>query len=110
MVATVLDGVGDGAGYLAGTRITGLGRNADWRRGPGFTVEADESDGTFLRLGATDALVTNVEAAHLSFWGTEAALVEGFRTLVGELSGPAVLCPDDPAPPALVAAAARPPP
>ena len=108
MVATVLDGVGDGAGYLAGTRITGLGRNADWRRGPGFTVEADESDGTFLRLGATDALVTNVEADHLSFWGTEAALVEGFRTLVGELSGTAVLCLDDPGSAALVEAAARP--
>src|SRR5690606_4637638 len=53
MVATILTGVDDGAGYLAGTRITGLGRNADWRTGPGFVVEADESDGTFLRVGAT---------------------------------------------------------
>lgn len=108
MVATILDGVGDGAGFLAGTRITGLDRNADWRTGPGFTVEADESDGTFLRLGATDALVTNVEADHLSYWGTEAALVEGFRTLVAELPGTAVLCLDDPGSAALVDAAARP--
>ena len=96
MVATILEGVGDGSGYLAGTRITGLGRNADWRTGPGFVIEADESDGTFLRVGATDALVTNVEADHLSYWGTEDALVEGFRSLVGGLQGAAVLCADDP--------------
>lgn len=105
MVATVLDGVGDGAGYLAGTRITGLGRNADWRTGPGFVVEADESDGTFLRVGATDALVTNLEADHLSYWGTEEALVEGFRTLVRGLEGTAVLCLDDPGAAGLVDAA-----
>jgi UDP-N-acetylmuramate--alanine ligase len=108
MVATILDGVGDGAGYLAGTRITGLGRNAEWRTGPGFTVEADESDGTFLRLGATDALVTNVEPDHLSYWGTEAALIEGFRSLVADLDGTAVLCLDDRGSAALVDAAARP--
>lgn len=107
MVATILDGVGDGAGYLAGTRITGLGRNADWRTGPGFVVEADESDGTFLRLGATDALVTNVEADHLAYWGTEAALVEGFRRLVADLDGTAVLCLDDPGSAALASAARR---
>ncbi|HEX4903411.1 MAG TPA: UDP-N-acetylmuramate--L-alanine ligase [Acidimicrobiales bacterium] len=106
MVATVLDGVGDGAGYLAGTRITGLGANADWRTGPGFVVEADESDGTFLRLGATDAVVTNLEADHLSHWGTEAALVEGFRRFVGALEGTAVLCLDDPGSAALADAAA----
>ncbi|MCO8126750.1 UDP-N-acetylmuramate--L-alanine ligase [Acidimicrobiia bacterium EGI L10123] len=107
MVATILDGVGDGAGYLAGTRITGLGRNADWRTGPGFVVEADESDGTFLRVGATDALVTNVEADHLSYWGTEDALVEGFRSLVGGLDGTAVLCLDDPGAAALAPVAGR---
>ena len=107
MVATILDGVGDGAGYLAGTRVTGLGRNADWRTGPGFVVEADESDGTFLRVGATDVLVTNVEADHLSYWGTEEALVEGFRTLVSDAGGTAVLCLDDPGSAALVPAAAR---
>ena len=96
MLATILDGVGDGAGYLVGTRITALGANADWRSGPGFVVEADESDGTFLRLGATDAIVTNLEADHLSYWGTEAALFAGFEEFVGSLSGTAVLCADDP--------------
>jgi UDP-N-acetylmuramate--alanine ligase len=108
MVATVLDAVGDGAGYLAGTRISALGRNADWRTGPGFVVEADESDGTFLHLGATDTVVTNLEADHLSYWGTEEALVEGFRRFVGDATGTAVLCLDDPGAAALVDAARRP--
>jgi len=108
MVATVLDGVGDGAGYLAGTRITALGGNADWRTGPGFVVEADESDGTFLRLGATDAIVTNLEADHLSYWGTEEALVDAFRRFVADLPGTAVLCLDDPGSAGLVDAARRP--
>ncbi len=107
MVATVFDGVGDGAGYLVGTRIIGLGTNADWRAGPGFVVEADESDGTFLRLGATDALVTNLEADHLSFWGSEDALVEAFQQFVGALPGTAVLCADDPGSAALAGHAAR---
>lgn len=107
MLATIHDGVGDGAGYLVGTRVTGLGANADWRDGPGFVVEADESDGTFLRLGATDALVTNLEADHLSFWGTEGALVDAFQRFVSALSGTAILCLDDPGSAALVDHAAR---
>lgn len=107
MLATILDGVGDGAGYLVGTRVTGLGTNADWRSGPGFVVEADESDGTFLRLGATDGLVTNLEADHLSYWGTEAALVEAFRGFVAALTGTAILCSDDPGSAALAPHATR---
>jgi UDP-N-acetylmuramate--alanine ligase len=108
LVATVLDGVGDGAGYLAGTRIAGLGANADWRTGPGFVVEADESDGTFLDLGATDAIVTNLEADHLSHWGTEEALVDAFGRFVAALDGTAVLCLDDPGSAGLVAHARQP--
>lgn len=107
MVATILDGVGDGAGHLVGTRITGLGTNADWRTGPGFVVEADESDGTFLRLGATHAIVTNLEADHLSFWGSEAALVTAFEAFVSALRGAAILCVDDPGSRALAAHASR---
>ncbi len=105
MIATALVGAGDGAGYLVGTRVTGLGRNADWRTGPGFVVEADESDGSFLRLGATDAVVTNVEADHLGYWGTEDALVAGFRELLTSLTGTAVICLDDPGSAALVGVA-----
>ncbi len=106
MLATAT--VADGAGFLVGTRITGLGTNAHWGSGPDFVVEADESDGTFLRVGATHAVVTNLEADHLSYWGTEAALVEGFRRFVGDLAGSAVVCLDDPGAAGLIGHAAHP--
>ena len=108
MLATILQEVGDGAGYLVGTRVTGLGANADWGEGPRFVVEADESDGTFLRVAAHHGLVTNVEADHLAYWGTEEALVDGFRRFVEGLGGFAVLCVDDPGSAALVEDATRP--
>lgn len=107
MLATVLDGIGDRSGFLVGTRVTGLGTNADWRDGPRLVVEADESDGTFLRLGATHALVTNLEADHLAHWGSEAALFAGFERFVAALDGVAVLCLDDPGAAGLVGHAAR---
>jgi UDP-N-acetylmuramate--alanine ligase len=108
MLATCLVGVGDGAGYLVGTRVTGLGSNADWRSGPRFVVEADESDGTFLRLRATHGIVTNVEADHLSYWGTEEAMADGFRQFVASLTGVAVVCLDDQAAAGLAQAARHP--
>jgi UDP-N-acetylmuramate--alanine ligase len=108
MLATTLAGAGDGAGYLVGTRVTGLGANADWRRGPRFVVEADESDATFLRVAARHGIVTNVEPDHLSFWGSADALFDGFRRFVRSLDGFAVLCLDDPGSAGLVDAARRP--
>lgn len=108
MLATTLVGAGDGAGYLVGTRVTGLGANADWRSGPRFVVEADESDATFLRVAARHGIVTNVEPDHLAFWGSADALSDGFRRFVRSLEGFAVLCLDDPGSADLVDAARRP--
>ena len=108
MLATILTGVEDGAGYLVGTRVTGLGANAAWGDGPRFVVEADESDGTFLRVAARHGVVTNVEADHLAYWGTEDALVDAFRRFVEALEGFAVICLDDPGSAALVDDATRP--
>lgn len=107
MLATIVARC-NGDGFLAGTTVAGLGSNAEWRDGPGFVVEADESDGTFLRLQATHGIVTNLEADHLSCWGTEDALVDGFRRFVSALDGHAVLCVDDAGAAALVDAADRP--
>ena len=56
-------------------------------------VEADESDGTFLSLGAATAVVTNVEPDHLENWGGEAALRDGFRRFVAAVPGPACCAP-----------------
>ncbi len=107
LLATAVVGA-EAGGFLVGTRVTGLGTNAAWQEGAAFVVEADESDGTFLRLGATHGVVTNLEADHLAYWGTEQALVAGFERFVSALPGSAVLCIDDPGAARLVGHAARP--
>src|SRR6185312_7307569 len=65
----------------------------DW-----MVVEADESDGTFTRLPATTAVVTNIDPEHLDFYGDFAALQQGFETFIGNIPfyGFAVLCIDHP--------------
>ncbi|MEO6317711.1 MAG: Mur ligase family protein, partial [Acidimicrobiales bacterium] len=88
--------------------VAGLGRSAAWGGDGPLVVEADESDGTFLALGAEAAIVTNVEPDHLEHWGGVEQLRAAFRDFVGALSGPAVLCLDDAGSAALVASAVRP--
>src|SRR3546814_18483029 len=94
MLATILEGSGREPGWVVGAAVSGLGRSAAWG-GPGpLVVEADESDGTFLAVGAHDAVVTNREAAHLEPWGREAALREAFEGFVGSCPGAGGLCLD----------------
>jgi UDP-N-acetylmuramate--alanine ligase len=108
LLATLLFGAGQQPGWIVGAQVAGLGCSARWG-GPGpLVVEADESDGSFLAVGADCAIVTNVEPDHLEHWGGEAALREGFARFVAALTGPAVLCRDDPGAFALAAAAADP--
>ncbi len=108
LLATLLSGAGLEPGYVVGAEVAGLGRNAAWGGTGPLVVEADESDGTFLELGATSAVVTNVEPDHLEHWGGEAELRTAFERFVAALSGPAVLCADDPGALALAAHAAHP--
>jgi UDP-N-acetylmuramate--alanine ligase len=108
LLATVLAGVGAVPGWVVGAKVAGLGASAAWGGTGPLVVEADESDGTFLSLGARSAIVTNVEADHLEHWGGEAALRQAFVDFVVALDGPAVLCLDDPGSAALVAHAAHP--
>jgi UDP-N-acetylmuramate--alanine ligase len=63
-----------------------------------MVVEADESDGSFLRLPSTVAIVTNMDAEHLDHWGTPEAMKEGYAQFVGNIPfyGFAVLCVDHP--------------
>jgi len=67
-----------------------------WDSGEWFVVEADESDGTFLELGAEVTLTTNVEPDHLEHYGGFEVLREAFRRFVAEAAGPSVVCADDP--------------
>lgn len=107
MLATVLAGTGRDPGWVVGAGIPGLGRSATWGGTGPLVVEADESDGTFLALGAQAAIVTSVEPDHLEHWGGEPALRAAFVRFVSALRGPAVLCADDPGSAALVTAAGR---
>ena len=63
-----------------------------------MVVEADESDGSFLRLPAVIAVVTNMDPEHLDHWGTPEAMVAGYDQFVGNVPfyGFAVLCIDHP--------------
>ncbi len=102
LLATVLAESGAAPGWVVGAGIPGLGSSAAWGGDGPLVVEADESDGTFLALGAELAVVTNVEPDHLEHWGGEAALRGAFADFVAALPGPAVLCLDDPGAAALV--------
>ncbi len=108
MLATLLASAGVEPGWVVGARVAGLGASAAWGGAGPLVVEADESDGTFLRLGAGAAIVTNVEPDHLEYWGGEAELRAGFERFVAAVDGPVVLCLDDPGAAALVAAASHP--
>ncbi|MGQ0432058.1 MAG: Mur ligase domain-containing protein, partial [Microthrixaceae bacterium] len=108
LVATILASAGVEPGWVVGAAVSGLQSSASWGGAGPLVVEADESDGTFLALGADTAIVTNVEADHLEHWGSEAALRQGFVEFVAALKGPAVLCLDDVGAAALVASALHP--
>jgi UDP-N-acetylmuramate--alanine ligase len=108
LLATVLAESGLDPGWVVGAGVAGLGRSAAWGGAGPLVVEADESDGTFLRLGADTAIVTNLEPDHLEHWGGEAELRRAFEQFVTAVDGPTVLCLDDPGSAGLVAAAANP--
>lgn len=95
LLTTVLAATGRRPGWVVGATIPQLGRSAAWGGDGPLVVEADESDGTFLALGAHSAIVTNVEPDHLENWGGEGALRDAFAEFVRALPGPAVLCADD---------------
>jgi UDP-N-acetylmuramate--alanine ligase len=84
--------------------IHAYGSNARVGQGEWMVVEADESDGTFNRLPATIAIVTNIDPEHMEHWGTIEALREGFYQFVSNIPfyGLAVLCTDHPEVQALV--------
>ncbi len=84
--------------------IQAWGCNARVGQGEWMVVEADESDGTFNRLPATIAIVTNIDPEHMEHWGTIENLRQGFLDFVSNIPfyGLAVLCTDHPEVQALV--------
>ncbi len=95
MLAVVLRAAGMDPSFIVGGEVNGLGSGAVWAPGGWFVVEADESDGTFLELGAEAVVVTNLEPDHLDHWGDFATLRAAFSAFVAEAEGPRVVCVDD---------------
>ena len=96
MVAALLDGGGFDATVINGGIIHAYGSNARVGDGEWMVVEADESDGSFNRLPATIAIVTNIDPEHMDHWHSFDALRQGFQDFVSNIPfyGLAVCCTD----------------
>jgi len=83
---------------VVGGRVTNLGSNARLGQGDYLVAEADESDGSFLKLQPTIAVVTTIDAEHLDHYGSLEAIRAAFLTFVNKVPfyGAAVLCFDQP--------------
>ncbi|MCX8571291.1 UDP-N-acetylmuramate--L-alanine ligase [Aminobacter sp. MET-1] len=104
MVATLLDAGGLDPTVINGGIINAYGTNARMGEGEWMVVEADESDGTFLKLPADIAVVTNIDPEHLDHYGTFDKVREAFRQFVENVPfyGFGVMCTDHPEVQALV--------
>lgn len=98
LVAALMDAAGMDPTVVNGGIINAYGTNARLGEGDWIIVEADESDGSFLKLPATVAIVTNIDPEHLDYYGDFDALRGAFESFVGNIPfyGCAVLCLDDP--------------
>ena len=104
MVATLLDAGGLDPTVINGGIINAYGTNARLGAGDWMVVEADESDGTFLKLPADVAVVTNIDPEHLDHFKTFDKVKKAFRNFVNNVPfyGFAVMCTDHPEVQALV--------
>ncbi len=98
LVATVLRAAGLDPTVVVGGRMAALGSNAKLGEGDLLVAEADESDGSFLRLSPTIAAITNIDPEHLDHYGTHENLKEAFVQFAEKVPfyGLAVLCLDHP--------------
>jgi UDP-N-acetylmuramate--alanine ligase len=98
LVATVLRAAGLDPTVVVGGKMAALGSNARLGAGDLLVAEADESDGSFLRLTPTIAVVTNIDAEHLDHYGTHEKLKDAFVEFAARVPfyGLAILCLDHP--------------
>ncbi|MCY1669234.1 UDP-N-acetylmuramate--L-alanine ligase [Rhizobium sp. SL86] len=98
MIATLLEAGGLDPTVINGGIINAYGTNARMGEGEWMVVEADESDGTFLKLPADVAVVTNIDPEHLDHYGNFDAVRAAFRQFVENVPfyGFGVLCIDHP--------------
>ncbi|HEY3054396.1 MAG TPA: UDP-N-acetylmuramate--L-alanine ligase [Thermoanaerobaculia bacterium] len=96
MIATILEEAGLDPTVIIGGMLRNIGSNAKTGKGEFLVVEADEYDRTFHQLHPEVAVVTNIEADHLEYFGSFEAIVEAFRIFVEGVRGAVVGCVDDP--------------
>ena len=97
MLTVALQHCGIDPSFAAGGELAKHGTNAHWGTGDVFVAEADESDGSFLVYRPEVAVVTNVQADHLDFYGTFARVREAYAAFAASLlpGGLLVACQDD---------------
>jgi len=97
LIATILNAAGFDPTVVVGGRVDALGSNAKLGRSQYFVAEADESDGSFLLLTPTIAVVTNIDLEHLDYYSGLAQLKQTFLTFINKVPfyGLCVLCNDD---------------
>lgn len=97
LVATVLGEGGLDPTTIVGGQVNSLGGNARLGSGDYLVAEADESDGSFLRLTPTVAIVTNIDTEHLDHYGSFAAIENAFLEFTNKVPfyGFSILCADD---------------
>ncbi len=99
MLTVILQACDADPSFAIGSELNDSGSNAHLGTGSAFVVEADESDGSFLRLDASVGIITNIEPDHLNYWGTAEAMEQGFldfATGIRDRGGFVVMCADDP--------------
>ena len=98
MVATVLATAGWDPTAIVGGKLNSLGSNAKLGQGEFLVAEADESDGSFLKLSPTVAVVTNIDPEHLDFYSGIGQIKETFLHFINKVPfyGFSVLCIDHP--------------
>ena len=98
MLIVALQHCGRDPSFAVGGELGEAGTNAHHGSGDCFVAEADESDGSLLEYTPNVAVVTNIEADHLDFYGSPDAYIEVFDAFVERLApgGALVVCTDDP--------------
>jgi UDP-N-acetylmuramate--alanine ligase len=96
MLYLILRHAGMAPSMIVGGDIAGIGPGAVWDdAGEWMVVEADESDGTFLEVGAEAVVVTSVEPDHLEHYGGVTALAQAFSQFIAEATGAVIVAADD---------------
>src|SRR5699024_8090859 len=85
MAAVTFTHAGYDPSFAVGANIANLGTNAEHGAGAWFIAEADESDGSLLNYAPDISIITNIEADHLDYYGTEAAVHQVFSDFAAQI-------------------------